>query len=639
MTNSKTGEQAQQKPLRLWPGVVIVTFMWLVRYVMPGFIPDALIFGLIGGVFGGALAIAVWWLFLSRAPWIERVGVIVLIIVALAATSQIIHESIATAGQGMFFIIYAIPIMSLALVVWAVVSRRFSDGSRRAALVATILLVCGGWTLLRIDGITGDFGADFKWRWAETAEERLLAETGNVPIAAVQGKPATLHKDSTAIEVSKKHPVAQSEDKSAALVSGSAVEKKIPDEPRAADAIDKRIALEAAKTAANWPGFRGPNRDGIIPGVQIETDWSASPPVELWRRPVGPGVSSFAVHGDLFYTQEQRGDEETVACYKLTTGEPVWLHGDSARFWDSHAGAGPRGTPTLSPDGRSVYTFGATAIVNALDAKDGSVVWSRNAAMDAKVKIPEAWWGFASSPLVVDDLVIIAAGGKLVAYDVATGDPRWFGPDSGYGYSSPHLMTIDGIAQILLQYGPGVISVAPVDGALLWQHRWPGAFLLQPALIPEHRNDILVGAGDTGGIGIRRIAVAHGPGGWTTEERWTSNGLKPYFNDFVAHNGHAFGFDGSILSCIDLTDGKRKWKGGRYGAGQMVLLPDQDLLLVVSERGELALVAAAPEQFTELARFPALKGKTWNHPVLVGDILLIRNSQEMAAFRLSRLHS
>jgi outer membrane protein assembly factor BamB len=319
-----------------------------------------------------------------------------------------------------------------------------------------------------------------------------------------------------------------------------------------------------------------------------------------------------------------------VSCYNLSTGNPVWRHRDAARFWESNGGAGPRATPTLS-NGR-VYTFGATGLLNALDARNGSVVWSRNAASDTGAKTPG--WGFASSPLVVNDLVIVAASGRLAAYDAATGNPRWSAPARAGSYSSPQLMTIGGVPQVLLLTGTGVTSVAPADGKLLWEHGWPGTPILQPARTSD--GDVLITTGDmSGGVGTRRIAVAHGSGGWTVEERWTSAGLKPYFNDFVVHKGHAFGFDGSILACIDLKDGTRKWKGGRYGHGQLVLLPDQDLLLVLSEEGELALVAAIPDQFTEFAKLPAIEGKTWNHPVLAGDVLLVRNGEEMAAFRLS----
>jgi len=436
-----------------------------------------------------------------------------------------------------------------------------------------------------------------------------------------------------AAETPKERPLARAGDKSAALASAPAA-TETPKERPLARTGDKSAALPpapaAAETGADWPGFRGPRRDGIIPGMRIKTDWSASPPVELWRRPIGPGWSSFAVHGDLLYTQEQRGDDEVVACYKVTTGEPVWRHSDAARFWESNGGAGPRATPTLS-NGR-VYTFGATGILNALDAANGAVVWSRNAASDTDTKVPI--WGFSSSPLVVDDVVIVAASGTLAAYDLATGHPRWVGPHRGGSYSSPQLVTIDGVAQILLLSAPGATSISPADGALLWEHSWDGGAIVQPALTAD--GDVLINAiGGTGGIGTRRIAVAQGLGGWTVKERWTSNGLKPYFNDFVVHKGHAFGFDGSILACIDLQDGKRKWKGGRYGNGQLVLLPDQDLLLVLSEEGELALVGVTPDQFTELARFPAIEGKTWNHPVLAGDVLLVRNGQEMVAFRLA----
>lgn len=184
--------------------------------------------------------------------------------------------------------------------------------------------------------------------------------------------------------------------------------------------------------------------------------------------------------------------------------------------------------------------------------------------------------------------------------------------------------------------GAGAISVAPATGPQLWKYPWGSDGIVQPALTAD--GDVLIGTGSgTGaaGMGVHRIAAAHGPGGWTAEERWTSVGLKPYFNDFVVHEGHAFGFDGGLLACIELADGKRQWKGGRYGYGQLILLPDQDLLLVLWKKGELALVAATPDQFRELARFPAIDEKTWSHAVLVGDVLLARNGQEMVAFRLS----
>jgi outer membrane protein assembly factor BamB len=405
----------------------------------------------------------------------------------------------------------------------------------------------------------------------------------------------------------------------------AAVEPAAP----AAPATEPSAPVPARKQV-EWPGFRGPARDGVVRGVRIDTDWAASPPVEMWRRPIGPGWSSFAVSGDLLYTQEQRGDDEIVACHRVSTGAPVWRHSDPVRFWESNGGAGPRATPTI--DGDRVYAFGATGILNALAAATGKVIWSRNAAADTGREVP--FWGFASSPLVVDDLVIVAAAGTLVAYDRLSGERRWTGPSYGGSYSSPHRATLDGVPQVVLLGGPGAISVAPADGTVLWKHAWSPGPIVQPALTAD--GDILINAiASTGGMGTRRLHVTHASGGWDVEERWTSMGLKPYFNDFVVHEGHAYGFDGSILSSIDLADGSRRWKGGRYGNGQLILLPEQDVLLVISEEGELVLVKAAPDQFTEIARFPALDGKTWNHPVLVRDVLLVRNGEEMAAFRLS----
>jgi outer membrane protein assembly factor BamB len=468
-------------------------------------------------------------------------------------------------------------------------------------------------SVLRTDGIRNN-SADLRWRWTPDAEERLLARGNDDPVAP------------PVAPVTAEAPKEAASSPAPAVAASPAVSLSEPSEGATA---------AASIATAEWPGFRGADRDSVVRGVRIDTDWSQKPPVALWRKPIGPGWSSFAVRGNVIYTQEQRGEDEIVAAYSLTTGEPVWRHRDGARFWESNGGAGPRGTPTLGDDGR-VYSFGGTGILNALDALNGKAIWSRNAASDVKAPVPD--WGFSSSPLVIDDLVVIAVAGQLAAYERESGKPLWSGPAHGFSYSSPHLLTIDGVAQILLPSAAGMTSVA-LDGTVLWEHQWSGGAIVQPARLAD--GDVLLsvvggGVGGTGGAGIRRIGVSQASGKWTTEERWTSNGLKPFFNDYVIHNGHAYGFDGTILASIDLSDGKRTWKGGRYGSGQMVLLADQDLLLVSSEEGEVALVRATPDQFAEVARFKAIEGKTWNHPVVVGDVLLIRNGEEMAAFRLPR---
>ncbi len=618
-----------RKPLRLWPGVLAVVLQWLVMFGLPIVAPAQAAIGVIAGPVGG-LMVVLWWLFFSRAAWSERLGAIVLLVVAVAATSRLIHESITNGMMGFMLFIYAAPpVLGLALVAWAAASRGLSTGRRRASMVAAMLLACGTLTLFRTNGISGDASPDLEWRWTQTAEQRLLAQAGEGPLDLARDRPVALPSSSSDANTAASQP-----SEPATIPTPAAPVAEIHEKGSLAAAGEEETigpAPSRANADAAWPGFRGASRDSIVRGVQIETDWSRTPPVELWRRPIGPGWSSFAVAGDRLFTQEQRGDDEIVSAYDLKTGAPVWRHRDAARFWESNAGAGPRATPTLS-NGR-VYTLGGTGILNVLDARDGSVVWSRNAASDTGRKVPD--WGIASSPLVVGDVVIAATAGSLAAYDLATGKPRWLGPKDGWGYSSPQLLTIDGVAQIVLLNGPGAIGVAPSDGTVLWKHSWGGDSIVQPAVLAGGGLLIGSGSGLTANNGMLRVNVAHEPGGWIVKERWTSAGLKPYFNDIVVHNGHAFGFDGSILASINLEDGKRDWKGGRYGHGQLLLLSDQNLLLVLSEEGELALVSATPDKFTELARFPAIEGKTWNHPVLVGDVLLVRNGEEMAAFRLS----
>jgi len=630
MSTDQAAVPAPRRPIRLWPGVSLAIALLVLLFVVPVALPDYMAFGFLGSVLCG-FGIALWWLFASRAPWVERLVGVALMAGAIVATRPILDPSIRTGAMGMLFYLLAIPTMTAAFVAGVAATAKRTDVVRRIAAVAGIAIGCGGWALLRTGGFTGDGKQDLSWRWAMTPEDRLLAQQEEVPASLAAAPPP--EAPTTPAPAAEARPNAAPPSVAEAVKTpepstGRSLAESTPSVQRSAPPVGQDAAAPTV-----WPGFRGPDRDGHVRGLRIATDWSASPPRELWRRAVGPGWSSFAVRSGLVYTQEQRGEDEVVASYRLATGEPVWRHKDPARFWESNGGAGPRGTPTLA--GGRVYTLGGTGLVNALDAATGAVAWSRDAAADTGAKTP--MWGFSGSPLVVDDLVIVAASGALVAYDRAGGEKRWVGPVRGPSYSSPQLATIGGVRQVLLMSGTGVASVAPADGALLWEHKaqQPGVSIVQPALTAD--GDVLVAAGDSmGGSGIRRLAVAHGPAGWSVEERWMSKGLKPYFNDFVVHESHAYGFDGTILACIDLQDGQRKWKGGRYGAGQLVLLPDQDLLLVLSEQGELALVKAQPDAFAEVARVPAIQGKTWSHPALVGDVLLVRNSEEMAAFRLAR---
>src|SRR6185295_10924620 len=570
MTTIETALATPRKPIRVWPGLIAVALQWIGWFVVPAIFPQAAIVALLSGVIGG-LIILLWWLFFSRAPWIERIAALVLIVLALIGTKRLVHESIAGGAMGMLLYVLAIPVLSMGLVLWATITRHFPAAKRRLAFVPMLVLCCGVFMVLRTGGLTAEFNNDLHWRWSRTPEQRLLALASEQPASS--------------------------------------------------------NASAATSTESGWSGFRGPQRDGSVHGTHIKTDWSASPPVELWRRPIGPAWSSFAVQNGRFYTQEQRGEEEVVSCHDITTGKPIWRHSDNARFYESNAGAGPRATPALS-NGR-VYTQGGTGIVNVLDAGTGDVVWTHNSVNDTGAKVPG--WGIAGSPLVVNDLVIVAAAGNLVAYEAATGKTRWLGPAGGTGYSSPQLLTTNGIQQIVLLRSTGVESVSLTDGKLLWEHAWEGVPIVQPAVASN--GDLLISVSESSGL--RRLAVGQGSGGWTTQERWTTEDINPWFNDFVVHKGYAFGFDGSSLVCVNLEDGKLKWRGKRYGYGQLVLLPEQDVLLILSEQGELALAKATADQFTELAHFPGLEGKTWNHPVLVGNVLLVRNDHEMAAFRLS----
>jgi outer membrane protein assembly factor BamB len=556
------------KSLRLLPGIVIGILIIVMRYILPLILPSLMAVSFIGGVAGGLFTI-IWWLFFSQVPWRDRLGGVGLIILALVVTFSFVDQSIARANMGMMFWFFSVPIVAILFIAWAIITRRLNLRMRRITMVITILFATGPWICLRTNGMAGSGQQFFDWRWAATYEDRVMTEN-ETPVIPV-------------------------------------------------------VTADSVVAEASWPGFRGPDRDGIARGIKIKTDWK-TPPVELWRKSIGPGRGSFSVMGDHIFTQEQRGENEVVTCYELNSGKLVWMHNDKARFYEPHAGAGPRATPTLA--GNKVFTLGATGIVNVLDAGSGKTIWTKNAAGDAGVKTPN--WGFSGSPLVYNDLVIIGASGKLAAYDIANGDLRWTGSDGGECYTSPQLFTVNGVRQIVFMSDTGAVSVDPESGKKLWDYKWKCEGRILQAAMTE--DGIFMFTKENSGL--KKLSVTNSDSLWIIKEIWDSPQVKAYFNDFTLSKGFAYGYDGPTMTCTDLNNGKTMWRGSRY-RGFQILFPDQDLIIVLTEKGEIAVVKADPSKFTELIKFKALDGRTWNHPAISGNILLVRNDREMAAYRIS----
>ena len=290
-------------------------------------------------------------------------------------------------------------------------------------------------------------------------------------------------------------------------------------------------------------------------------------------------------------------------------------------------------TPTF--DAGRLYTYGATGILNCLDAATGKLIWTRDVVTETNAPLP--MWGFSSSPLVADGLVVVFAGGAddqgLVAYHAESGEPAWSAATGPISYSTAQRVTLAGQPQVLLLSDTSMVAVDLASGTPLWRYDANGSGVwrvVQPRQLGD--DQVLVGSED---LGLRLLDVARQDQAWTATEHWKTLAMRPAYNDYVVVDNVAYGFDKGIFCALDLSTGKRLWKAGRYGFGQVLLLRPQNLLVVLSERGEVVLLAANPKEHEELGRFQAIEGKTWNHPVVVRGRLYVRNDSEMAAFELA----
>ncbi len=377
----------------------------------------------------------------------------------------------------------------------------------------------------------------------------------------------------------------------------------------------------------DFPQFLGPNHNAVITSIKLNTDWKEHPPELIWKQPIGDGWGGFAVVGNSAITQEQEDEWEKVVCYDLLTGKEKWTHRDNARYYTALGGLGPRATPTI--DGEYVYTLGSTGILNCLNFETGARIWSTNIFEENKANKPP--WGISCSPLVYDDLVILSAGGAI-AYYKDTGDIAWKGHKHQSGYSSPTLLSFVGTEQVVLFDNGLVTSHNPVTGELLWKQSWPAAeCAAQPTPLPGDK--LLISTAY--GIGSKLFQISRGnpSGDFSVNLLWETIQFKVKFSTIIYHDGYLYGLDDGIFACINADDGKRQWKRGRYGHGQTMLI--SDILLVLTESGELVLLEPNPNKHKELARFQAINGQTWNNPALVGNYLLVRNNREAACYRLS----
>lgn len=448
-----------------------------------------------------------------------------------------------------------------------------------------------------------------------------LDGTGIRPIlAANRGEKQYQRIDrSRAQQRSSPPPAAQ-----AALTSVSAnAQAPAAPAPRMRPALAEDLPL----TELDWPDYRGWKRSGLYPGP-ILTSWPQKGLRELWRQPVGGGYASVTVAANRIYTIEQRRDSEVVTAYDLHTGRELWTNSWKAFFREAMGGDGPRATPVYHQG--LIYALGAEGELRCLDARTGQTLWRHDILREnGAANLP---WGMAASPLIVDEKVIVLPGGprgkSVVAYHYKTGRLIWSALDDKQSYTSPMLVDLAGRRQILVVSAQRALGLDPETGALLWSYPWRTEYdvnAAQPIIISP--NQFFISAGYGHGAALVEVSDGH------ARTVWSNPRMKNKFNSSVLFNGYVYGLDEGILACVNASTGELKWKGGRYGYGQV--LAAENRLIITSEGGDVALVEATPEAYRELARFEALQGKTWNNPAIAHGRLIVRNTTDMACYQIA----
>jgi outer membrane protein assembly factor BamB len=531
------------------------------------------------------------------------------VILGIAAAAFAYGQFVGVIDNGLsnLFKGVVIAVALLALGIWLVFFSRLSWSTRWWGIAGAVAILALANRLVRVEGFTGNLEPIVHWRWTPDAEAELSAKV---------------------------------------LVANHVAGERVGSTSPQASQPDG---------SHDFSGFLGSHRDAFVPDVKLATDWKSRPPKLVWKEPIGLGYSAFAVMGDAAFTLEQRGELELVTSYDVRTGELRWHHDVKARHHNVIGGDGPGSTPTVE-DGR-VYALGGTGVLRCLDAASGDKVWMRDVLADVGTNYDDdvsgVMWGRMASPLLVDNLVVVPGGGpaagprySLVAYDRESGQIVWKAGNRQVSYSSPSLANYGGVRQIVIVNEDTISSHDPKSGAVLWETKWDGssnssASASQTVQLADDQMFVSKGY-SMGGAALFEVkpnatagAATKGDDGsdWNVTKLWYNHRvLLTKQNNVVVKDDFVYGLSDGVLQCVELNTGKKQWAGDDYGHGQ--LLRVGDLLLVLGEWGELALVELEPAAFHELAKLQVLEGKTWNNPALAGSLLVIRNAQEAACYEM-----
>ena len=404
-------------------------------------------------------------------------------------------------------------------------------------------------------------------------------------------------------------------------------------------------------SAAEWPQWRGPNRDGVSGEVGLLKEWSPDGPKVLWKVPLGEGFSGISVSQGRVYTMFSEGNDEFVVCLDATDGEEIWRFRSDKNYHESQGGNGPRATPTI--DGDLLFTISAYGKLYALNAANGQELWSHDLQQKFGSNMPR--WGFSTSPLVDGELLLVEVGGKgeksIVAFNKNSGDVIWSSHKDKLGYSSPIAITVKGVRQIICFTGTKLVSVSPTDGTIYWKYPWKTGYDVNaatPVFIPPDK--VFISSGYDKGAAVLQMRVFVSPdddraatdqirenqGTVRIEEIWKNRKMKNQFASSVLHENYLYGFDNSILKCIEANTGEEQWKSRGFGKGTVILADGH--LIILSDRGKLGLAEATPAGYIEKASAKVLSGLCWTAPTLAGGKLYVRNEEEIACLDITEKH-